>query len=153
MSTRPQPHRDPASRHACLPFFPSTLLSPYFDGLHFKPALFMQSKSSSSLSMWSAKVAVAITTSSTQHVTRFPYFPQSLKGHRGIAHTERHPLPLVQAQFTCKSSFSLSFFRRGTCQKAEPRCSVVKILTSPSSERLSSIRGIGKTSFMVTAFR
>ena len=35
--------------------------------------------------------------------------------------------------------FSLSFFRRGTCQKAEPKSSVVKNVASPSFQRLSSI--------------
>ena len=49
--------------------------------------------------------------------------------------------------------FSLSFFRRGTCQKAEPKSSVMKDLASPSFERLSSIRDIGYASFIVTAFK
>ena len=49
--------------------------------------------------------------------------------------------------------FSLSFFRRGTCQKAEPKSNVVKNLASPSLERLSSIRGIAYASFIVTSFK
>ena len=42
-----------------------------------------------------------------------------------------------------KPVFSLSFCRKGTCQKAEPKSNVVKNFASPSLERLSSIHGIG----------
>ena len=71
---------------------------------------------------------------------------------RCIAQAEGHPLPLVQSQFARESGFlSLSFFRRGTCQKAEPKSNVVKNLASPSLDRLSSIRGIGYASLIVTS--
>ena len=78
---------------------------------------------------------------------------QSLKSGRCVAQAEGHPLPLVQPQLTRESGFSLSFFRRGTCHKAEPKSNVVKNLASPSLERLSSIRGFGYASFIVTLFK
>ena len=73
---------------------------------------------------------------------------QSSKSGRGVAQAKGHHLLLVQPQFTCKSGFFLSFFRRGISQKAEPESIVVKNLASPNFERLSSIRGIGYASFM-----
>ena len=78
---------------------------------------------------------------------------QSLKSGRCIAQAEWHPLPLVQPNSHANSVFSLSFFRKGTCQKAEPKSNVVKNLASPSLERLSSIRGIRYASFIVTALK
>ena len=80
---------------------------------------------------------------------------QSLKSSRCVAQAKGHPLPLVQPSPHANPVISLlSFFRRGTCQKAEPKSpSVVKNLASPSFEGLSSNRGIGYASFIVTAFR
>ena len=52
-----------------------------------------------------------------------------------------------------KPVFSRSCFLRGTCQNAEPKFNVVKNFASPNLERLSSMRGIGYASFIVTAFR
>ena len=78
---------------------------------------------------------------------------QPLKGRCCIAQAEWHPFPMIQAKITCKSTFSVSCFRKGTCQKAEPRSSVVNNLPSQNFERLSSLCVIGQASLMVHAFR
>ena len=52
-----------------------------------------------------------------------------------------------------KPVFSRSCFLSGTCRNAEPKSNVVKNFASPSLERLSSMRGIGYASFIVTAFK
>ena len=67
MSTQPQLPPGSALNHACPPFryIIESLRISHFDGLHFKPSIFFQSKTSSSRSMWSSKVGVAIITSST----------------------------------------------------------------------------------------
>ena len=76
----------------------------HFDGLHFRPALFMHPKTSLSRSKLSFRVGVThqkilvLLRHSGQSLSH-----QSLKSGRCVAQAEGHPLPLVQPQLTCES--------------------------------------------------
>ena len=126
-------------------FLIESLRISHFDGLHFKPALFCQDGCCHDhvvhVAQHEIPVFLGYPGQSLSH--------QSLKGRRSIALTERHPIPLKKKPNShANPVLSLSLFRRGTCQKAEPRCSIVKNLASPSFERLLSMRSDLKLSLV-----
>ena len=101
----------------CLPtslprYIIESLRISYFDGLHFKPALFMQSKThrvcQCVLQRWvSLSFCHPRSTSRNSRTSSLCWSkPESsvVKDRRGLAQAKIHLLPLVQAQFTCKSS-------------------------------------------------
>ena len=81
------------------------------------------------------------------------YDYQSLKRGRCVAQAEGHPLPLVQPQFTCKSGLLSVLLPQRDLPEGRTQVQSGEELASPSFERLSSIRGIGYASFIVTAFK
>ena len=110
----------------------------HFDGLHFKPALSMHPKTSSSRSMWSSRVTHLRHPRNTSQDSRtslslwskpepsvFEKRAVALQKPKGILFYWYKP------NSHANPVFSLSFFRRGTCQKAEPKSNVVKDLASP----------------------
>ena len=121
----------------------------HFDGLHFNPALFMHPKTSSSLSMWSSRVGVRYDYVIHVNTSRDSRTSWSLSSKPEPSVFEKWPLHCTSRRASSSTGnnpnshanpvFSLSFFRRGTCQKAEPKSNVVKNLASPSLDRLSSI--------------
>ena len=91
-----------------------SLRNSHFDGLHFKPALFMQPKTSSSQSMINVICQGGCCYDHVIHVThhKIPillrYYDQSLshqssKGRRAVAQAKGHLLLLVEPQVTCES--------------------------------------------------
>ena len=97
----------------------------HFDGLHFNPALFMHPKTSSSQSMWSSRGGCCY--DHVIHVTHHkdPYFFVRAISHRKVAVALHKPKGILFHWYNLNSHanhvFSLSFFRRGTCLKAEPK--------------------------------
>ena len=77
----------------------------HFDGLHFKPTLFMHPRTSSSRSMWSSRVGVANT--SQDYRTSLSLWskpePSVFEKWPLRCTTEGHPLPMVQPQLTRES--------------------------------------------------